>query len=89
MTKQSKKSVKFKFFYELLETYSSSEYDRTNDDLPSYLLKLNSRDFGGIYTRQFHNIFHELNVYKKHEMEIAADSKIYTQFYNNIYPTFY
>jgi hypothetical protein len=76
------KTVKFNFFYELLETYSSEEYDRTVIDSESYLLKQNAQDFGGHYQKQFLNIYHELNVYKKNEMKIAPESKCYTQMYN-------
>ena len=62
------KSVKFLEINIIYYTYSGEEYDRSNNDLPTLLLKLNARDFGGHFKTELMAIYHELNVYKKNEM---------------------
>lgn len=49
-------------------TYSNEDYDRSNDDLPTLLLKSNARDFGGYFRTELMAIYYELYVYKKNEM---------------------
>lgn len=62
------KSVKFIETNIIYYTYSGEEYDRSNDDLSTLLLKLNARDFGGYFRTELMAIYHELYVYKKNEM---------------------
>lgn len=57
----------------IYETYAPDEYDRTSD-YPTYLLKLNARDFGGYFYAALSEIYYELKEYKITEMKIAMDN---------------
>jgi len=58
------KKVKFSN-NEVYETYSSEEYDRSNYDIPTLLLRKNAMDFGGAFLYEYNNIFWELAVLKR------------------------
>lgn len=68
------KKVTFFEYPIIWSTYASNDYDRSNDDLPTFLLKMNARDFGGYYTKELETIYHELNVYKNTEMKKAFET---------------
>ena len=65
----SKKSISFSDNFTLHETYSKEEYDRSNLDIPSLLIRINARDFGGQWCIELQNIEFELNFIKRTEMK--------------------
>jgi hypothetical protein len=68
------KKVRFCNYDIFSSTYSSDEYDRSNDDMPTFLLKLNARDFGGKYIKQLNEIYNELFRYKNTDMKEAFET---------------
>lgn len=65
----SRKSIRFSDFAILYETYSKEEYDRKNKDLPSLLVEINARNFGGHWNEKLRFIESELNYMKQKEMQ--------------------
>jgi hypothetical protein len=63
------------------ETYHSEIYERyTNgEDSPSYLTFINAKSFKGEFMRELFKIYHELNIYKKHEMQVHPESDQFTR----------
>ena len=63
------------------ETYHSEIYERyTNgEDSPSYLTFINAKSFKGEFMRELFKIYHELNIYKKHEMQVHPESEQFTR----------
>lgn len=77
------KQVTFFEYPIIWSTYSSEDYDRSNDDLPCLLLKLNAKDFGGYYRKELESIYNELNIYKNTEMKEAFQtSQLYKTNFN-------
>lgn len=72
------KQVSFCDYDTICYTYSAEEYDRHNDDTPTFLLKVNAKDFGGEYMKQLNEIYNELFRYKNTEMKEAfVTSQLY------------
>jgi hypothetical protein len=46
------------------ETYTEEEYDRSNNNIPSLLLKMNAMDFGGKYYDDYMLICDEIRIYR-------------------------
>ena len=63
------------------ETYHSEIYERyTNgEDSPSYLTFINAKSFKGEFIRELFKIYHELNIYKKYEMQVHPESEQFTR----------
>lgn len=75
------KKVTFCDYDIIYSTYSNDEYDRKNDDLPTLLLKLNAKDFGGKYMYELNDIYDDLMQYKHTEMKEAFEtSQMYQRF---------
>jgi|688.fasta_scaffold511717_2 hypothetical protein len=68
------KQVSFCDYDIISSTYSSDEYDRSNDDMPTFLLKLNASNFGGKYLKQLKEIHIELFRYKNTDMKEAFET---------------
>lgn len=68
------KRVNFTDYDIICSTYSPDEYDRSNDDMPTFLLKLNARDFGGEFIKELDAIYNELFRYKNTEMKEAFET---------------
>jgi hypothetical protein len=67
------KRVSFCDYDIICSTYSADEYDRSNNDLPTLLLKYNAKDFGGEYMYELNNIYDDLMHYKNTEMKEAFE----------------
>jgi hypothetical protein len=67
------KRVSFAEYDIICSTYSLDEYDRSNDELPTLLLKINARDFGGQFIKELDEIYNELFRYKNTEMKEAFE----------------
>lgn len=68
------KKVSFCDYDTIYSTYSSNEYDRGNDDMPTFLLTVNAKDFGGKYMKQLSEIYNELFRYKNTDMKEAFET---------------
>lgn len=84
---QSETKVHFDEYYYEGETYHSEIYERytNSEDSPSYQLFLNAKSFRGEFMRKLTIIYHELNIYKKHEMQVHPESEQFTQYYTNLF----
>jgi hypothetical protein len=68
------KTVTFCDYDIISSTYSADEYDRSNDDMPTFVLKLNANNFGGEYLKQLKEIYNELFRYKNTDMKDAFET---------------
>lgn len=68
------KTVSFSDYDIICSTYSYDEYDRSNDDLPTFFLKVNAKDFGGNFLKELNEIYDELFKYKNTEMKDAFET---------------
>jgi hypothetical protein len=85
--RQTETKVHFDEYYYEGETYNSEEYERyTNgEDSPSYMMYLNAKEFKGEFMREILKIYFELNIYKKHEMQVHPESEQFTLYYTNLF----
>jgi len=68
------KNVSFNRFETTYITYSSVEYNRSNVDLPTYYLLMRAQIFDGYKNETMDEIYIELDLYKKNEMNVAPES---------------
>lgn len=71
------KKVSFSDNAKIYTTYSPSEYDRRMIDSTLYL-----KAYRRISDVEWIKILEDLNTYKKNEMQVHQNSKIYTSFYD-------
>lgn len=68
------KQVRFCDYDIISSTYSADEYDRSNDNMPTFVLKLNANNLGGEYLKQLKEIYNELFRYKNTDMKEAFET---------------
>jgi hypothetical protein len=68
------KQISFCDYDTIYSTYSPDEYDRRNNDIPTFLLKVYAKDFGGKYLKKLNEIYDELFMYKNTEMKKAFET---------------
>lgn len=69
------KEVTFCDTCELCETYSLQDYDRKNDDMPSWLIQANAWR-GGEWMRKYVKIQEELRFFKRAEIRTAYENSL-------------
>ena len=70
-------SVTFNFdMNQVFFTYDKNEYDRSNDDLPTYYLKRNAEKLGGRYKIEYIQIFNELKEFKKTMIDLNKNIEV-------------
>jgi hypothetical protein len=69
------KEVTFCDTYELCETYSLEDYDRRNDDMPSWIIQANAWR-GGECMRKYKKIQEELRFFKRVEIKTAYENSL-------------
>ena len=63
-------------------TYDKNEYDRSNDDLPTYYLKRNAEKLGGKYKVEYVQMYNELKEFKKIMINQNNDSYLIIKYDN-------